>query len=159
LAPLAIQSTEVEKWFLELRRGNPQRKVKPFADPTVDKVRRIMHLVYKLLGMPSTSNRYTIDGFDVTGGTGLPMTGSPGRNRQRVIPTNPSSRVVGNGFAFPTGRLLNRLWVGANECQQALGCNHASHRIESTRGRSQEVPSSLRASRHIMLSLRVEAAC
>lgn len=39
LAPLAIQSTEVEKWFLELRRGNPQRKVTPFADPTVDKVR------------------------------------------------------------------------------------------------------------------------
>ena len=47
LAPLAIKSTEVEKWFLELRRGNPQKKVKPFADPTVDKIRRIMHLVYK----------------------------------------------------------------------------------------------------------------
>ena len=47
LAPLAIKSTEVEKWFLELRTGNAQKKVKPFADPTVDKIRRIMHLVYK----------------------------------------------------------------------------------------------------------------
>jgi hypothetical protein len=44
---LAITSTEVEKWFLELRQGNPQKKLKPFADPTVDKIRRIMHLVYK----------------------------------------------------------------------------------------------------------------
>ena len=42
LAPLAIKSTEVEKWFLELRKGNSQKKVKPFADPTVDKIRRIM---------------------------------------------------------------------------------------------------------------------
>src|SRR6266487_601335 len=47
LAPLEIKSTEVVKRFLELRSGNPQKKVKPFADPTVDKVRRIMHLVYK----------------------------------------------------------------------------------------------------------------
>jgi hypothetical protein len=47
LAPLAIKSTEVEKWFLELRKGKTQKKVKPFADPTVDKIRRIMHLVYK----------------------------------------------------------------------------------------------------------------
>ena len=47
LAPLAIKSTEVEKWFRELRQGNPQKKVKPFADPTIDKIRRIMHLVYK----------------------------------------------------------------------------------------------------------------
>jgi hypothetical protein len=31
LAPLAIKSTEVEKWFLELRKGNLQQKVKPFA--------------------------------------------------------------------------------------------------------------------------------
>ena len=46
-APLAIKSAEIEKWFLELRKGNPQKKVKPFADPTVDKIRRIMHLVYK----------------------------------------------------------------------------------------------------------------
>ena len=45
LAPLAIQSTEVEKWFLELRQGNPQKKIKPFADPTVDKIWRIMNLV------------------------------------------------------------------------------------------------------------------
>jgi hypothetical protein len=35
LAPLAVKSTEVEKWLLELRRGNPQKEVKPFADPTV----------------------------------------------------------------------------------------------------------------------------
>jgi len=47
LAPLAIKSTEVEKWFRDLRQGNPQKKVKPFADPTIDKIRRIMHLVYK----------------------------------------------------------------------------------------------------------------
>jgi integrase len=46
LAPLAIKSTEIEKWFLELRKGNVQKKVKPFADPTVDKIRRIMNLVY-----------------------------------------------------------------------------------------------------------------
>jgi integrase len=44
---LAVKSTEVEKWFLELRQGNSQRKVSPLADPTVDKIRRIMHLVYK----------------------------------------------------------------------------------------------------------------
>src|SRR5215510_10407390 len=41
LAPLAIKSTEIEKWFLELRKGNSQKKAKPFADPTVDKIRRI----------------------------------------------------------------------------------------------------------------------
>src|SRR6266487_4840178 len=46
LAPLAIKSTEVEKWFFELRQGNAQ-KVKPLADPTIDKIRRIMHLVFK----------------------------------------------------------------------------------------------------------------
>ena len=44
---MPIKSTEIEKWFLELRKGNPQKKVKAFADPTVDKIRRIMHLVYK----------------------------------------------------------------------------------------------------------------
>ncbi len=33
---------------------------------------------FSLLGMPSTSNRYTIDGLNVTYGTGLPMTGALG---------------------------------------------------------------------------------
>jgi integrase len=47
LAPLQVKSTEFERWFLELRKGNPQEKIKPYADPTVDKIRRIMHLVYK----------------------------------------------------------------------------------------------------------------
>jgi integrase len=47
LAPLQVKSTEVERWFLELRKGNPQEKIKPYADRTVDKIRRIMHLVYK----------------------------------------------------------------------------------------------------------------
>jgi hypothetical protein len=46
LAPLAIRSTQVEEWLLELRTGNPQEKVKALADPTLDKIRRIMHLVY-----------------------------------------------------------------------------------------------------------------
>ena len=45
-APLAIKSTEIEEWFLELRKGNPQKKVKALADPTIDKIRHIMHLVY-----------------------------------------------------------------------------------------------------------------
>ena len=44
LAPSAIKSTEIEKWFCELKMGNPQKKA--LADPTVDKIRRIMHLVY-----------------------------------------------------------------------------------------------------------------
>jgi Carboxypeptidase regulatory-like domain len=33
---------------------------------------------FSLLGMPSTSNRYTVDGLDITFGTGLPMTGALG---------------------------------------------------------------------------------
>ncbi len=46
LAPLAIESLEVERWFRELKRGNPKQNVKPLADPTIDKIRRVMHLVY-----------------------------------------------------------------------------------------------------------------
>ena len=46
LAPLAIESLEVEKWFKELKRGNPKEKVKPLADPTIDKIRRVMNLAY-----------------------------------------------------------------------------------------------------------------
>jgi hypothetical protein len=33
---------------------------------------------FSLLGMPSTSNRYTVDGLNVTDGSGLPMTGALG---------------------------------------------------------------------------------
>jgi hypothetical protein len=29
--------------------------------------------------------------------------------------------------------ISDRTWVGANECEQVLGRNHASHRIESAR--------------------------
>ena len=47
LSPLAIESRDVEGWFRELRKGNAQKKVKPLADPTIDKIRRIMSLVYK----------------------------------------------------------------------------------------------------------------
>jgi integrase len=47
LAPLAVESRDVERWFRELREGNAQKKVKPLADPTIDKIRRIMSLVYK----------------------------------------------------------------------------------------------------------------
>ena len=46
LAPLAIESLEVERWFKELKRGNPKKNVMPLADPTIDKIRRVMHLVY-----------------------------------------------------------------------------------------------------------------
>jgi integrase len=46
LAPLAIESLEVERWFRELKKGNPKQNVKPLADPTIDKIRRVMHLVY-----------------------------------------------------------------------------------------------------------------
>jgi len=45
-APAAIQSLDVEKWFKELKKGNAKRKVMPLADPTIDKIRRVMHLVY-----------------------------------------------------------------------------------------------------------------
>ena len=47
LAPLAVESRDVEAWFRELRKGNAQKKVKPLADPTIDKIRRIMSLVFK----------------------------------------------------------------------------------------------------------------
>ena len=47
LAPLAVESRDVEGWFRELRKGNAQKKVKPLADPTIDKIRRIMSLVFK----------------------------------------------------------------------------------------------------------------
>src|SRR2546422_279965 len=47
LAPLAVESRDVEAWFRELRKGSAQKKVKPLADPTIDKIRRIMSLVYK----------------------------------------------------------------------------------------------------------------
>lgn len=47
LAPLAVESREVEAWFRELRKGNAQKKVKGLADPTIDKIRRIMSLVFK----------------------------------------------------------------------------------------------------------------
>jgi integrase len=40
LAPLAVEATDVEKWFRELRK-------EPLADPTIDKIRRIMNLVYQ----------------------------------------------------------------------------------------------------------------
>ena len=46
LSPLAVESRDVEAWFRELRRGNAQKKVKQLADPTIDKIRRIMSLVY-----------------------------------------------------------------------------------------------------------------
>jgi integrase len=46
LAPLAIESLEVEKWFRELKKGNPKQNVKSLADPTIDKIRRVMHLVF-----------------------------------------------------------------------------------------------------------------
>ena len=45
LAPLAVESRDVEAWFRELRKGNAHKKVKPLADPTIDKIRRIMSLV------------------------------------------------------------------------------------------------------------------
>jgi hypothetical protein len=47
LAPLEVESRDVEAWFRELRKGNVQKKEKPLADPTIDKIRRIMSLVYK----------------------------------------------------------------------------------------------------------------
>ena len=47
LAPLAVESRHVEAWFRELRKGNTQKKVKALADPTIDKIRRIMSLVFK----------------------------------------------------------------------------------------------------------------
>lgn len=47
LAPLAVESRDVEAWFRELRKGNAQKKVKALADPTIDKIRRIMSLVFK----------------------------------------------------------------------------------------------------------------
>src|SRR5208282_6600987 len=47
LAPLAVESRDVEAWFRELRKGSAQKKVKPLADPTIDKIRRIMSLVFK----------------------------------------------------------------------------------------------------------------
>jgi integrase len=43
-APLAVEATDIEAWFRELRKGSTT--VKPLADPTIDKVRRIMNLVY-----------------------------------------------------------------------------------------------------------------
>jgi integrase len=46
-AALAVESRDVEAWFRELRKGNAQKKVKPSADPTIDKIRRIMSLVFK----------------------------------------------------------------------------------------------------------------
>ena len=45
-APAAIQSLDVEEWFKELKKGNPKRDMTPLADPTIDKIRRVMHLVY-----------------------------------------------------------------------------------------------------------------
>jgi integrase len=42
-----VESRDVEAWFRELRKGNAQKKVKPLADPTIDKIRRIMSLVFK----------------------------------------------------------------------------------------------------------------
>ncbi|HTR26866.1 MAG TPA: tyrosine-type recombinase/integrase [Terriglobales bacterium] len=47
LAPLAVESRDVEAWFRQLRKGNAQKKVRPLADPTIDKIRRIMSLVFK----------------------------------------------------------------------------------------------------------------
>jgi integrase len=47
LAPLAVESRDVEAWFRELRKGNAQKKVNPLADPTIDKIRRIMSLVFR----------------------------------------------------------------------------------------------------------------
>jgi len=46
LAPAGIQSLDVEEWFKGLKKGNPKRNVIPLADPTIDKIRRVMHLVY-----------------------------------------------------------------------------------------------------------------
>jgi len=42
-----MESRDVEAWFRKLRNGNPQKKEKLLADPTIDKIRRIMSLVYK----------------------------------------------------------------------------------------------------------------
>jgi integrase len=44
---MAVESRDVEAWFRELRKGNAQKRVKPLADPTIDKIRRIMSLVFK----------------------------------------------------------------------------------------------------------------
>ena len=44
---MAVESRDVEAWFRELRKGNAQKKVIPLADPTIDKIRRIMSLVLK----------------------------------------------------------------------------------------------------------------
>jgi hypothetical protein len=46
LAPLALESLAIETWFKELKKGNPKENVKPLADPTIDKIRRVMNLVY-----------------------------------------------------------------------------------------------------------------
>jgi integrase len=46
LAPLAIESLAVEEWFKELKKGNAKKKVMSLADPTIDKIRRVMNLVY-----------------------------------------------------------------------------------------------------------------
>jgi integrase len=43
--PLAVEATEIEAWFRELRRE--KANVRPLADPTIDKIRRIMNLVYQ----------------------------------------------------------------------------------------------------------------
>jgi integrase len=45
--PLAVESRDVEAWFRDLRKGNAQKKVKALGDPTIDKIRRIMNLVFK----------------------------------------------------------------------------------------------------------------
>jgi integrase len=43
----AVEPLEVEAAFRELRRGNPQKGIKPLSNGTIDKVRRIMSLVFE----------------------------------------------------------------------------------------------------------------
>ncbi len=48
LAPLADEVERMSRrGFGNCRKGNAQKKVKPLADPTIDKIRRIMSLVFK----------------------------------------------------------------------------------------------------------------
>jgi len=47
MGEISTLSRGIEGWFRELRKRNAQKKVKPLADPTIDKIRRIMSLVFK----------------------------------------------------------------------------------------------------------------
>ena len=43
---LGIEPVEVEQWLKDLKRE------RGFANPTLDKTRRVMSMIYKLLGAP-----------------------------------------------------------------------------------------------------------